>query len=71
MLFNSKGKLISYERMIKKLAEADVILFGEYHNNPIAHWMELEITKSLNKRRIGALMIGAEMYKADNLLNHR
>jgi len=37
MLFNSKGKLISYERMIKKLAEADVILFGEYHNNPIAH----------------------------------
>jgi len=50
--------------MIKSLAQKDVILFGELHNNPISHWLEYEVTASLNKTN--KLILGAEMIESDN-----
>ncbi|HRF19088.1 MAG TPA: ChaN family lipoprotein, partial [Chitinophagaceae bacterium] len=38
--------------------------FGEYHNNAIAHWLQLEVTKDLKQSR--NLVLGAEMFEADN-----
>lgn len=64
ILYNAQGKKIKYNRMIKKLAKQDIILFGEYHNNAIAHWLELEVAKDLAAER--KLILGAEMFEADN-----
>ena len=50
--------------MIKVLKEKDIVLFGEYHNNAIAHWLQLEVTKDLKQSR--DLVLGAEMFEADN-----
>lgn len=44
----------------------DVVLFGEEHNNPIAHWLQLEITKQLDRSR--DMILGAEMLEADTQL---
>jgi uncharacterized iron-regulated protein len=63
-LYNSKGHKVSYQRMIKKLRKANVVLFGEHHNNPISHWLELEVTKDIYKTK--NLVLGAEMFEADN-----
>lgn len=41
-----------------------MILFGEYHNNPISHWMQVELTKELDQN--GPLTLGAEMFERDN-----
>jgi uncharacterized iron-regulated protein len=43
ILYNSKGKKISYSRMMQTLSEKDILLFGEYHNNAIAHWLQFEV----------------------------
>ncbi|MBR8535272.1 ChaN family lipoprotein [Carboxylicivirga sediminis] len=67
-LFDSQGKEIKYKKMIKELGNAEIVLFGEYHNNPIAHWLELEVTKSLYDSMNGKLIMGAEMFEADNQL---
>ncbi|MEA3425238.1 MAG: ChaN family lipoprotein [Bacteroidota bacterium] len=64
ILYNAKGKKVSYEKMIRMLAEKDIVLFGEYHNNPIAHWLQLEVTTSLKEKR--DLVLGAEMFEQDN-----
>lgn len=64
VLYDKNGKKTSYSKMIKKLSDADVVLFGELHNNAIAHWLQLEVTKSLNEKR--KLVLGAEMFEADN-----
>ena len=64
VLFNQKGKKVSYKKMLKKLAKADVVLFGEYHNNAIAHWLQFEVTQDLAKQR--DVVIGFEMIEADN-----
>ncbi|MGV2480929.1 UNVERIFIED_CONTAM: ChaN family lipoprotein, partial [Salmonella enterica subsp. enterica serovar Weltevreden] len=43
-LYSQQGKAISYSKLLKQAAEADVVLFGELHNNPICHWLELQLT---------------------------
>lgn len=63
-IFNKKGKKVSYKKMLRQLAKKDIVLFGEYHNNAIAHWLELEVTKDLAASR--SLVAGAEMFETDN-----
>lgn len=64
VLYNAKGNKVSYAKMINALTKKDIILIGEYHNNPISHWMELEITKDCKQKR--NLVLGAEMFEQDN-----
>lgn len=63
-LFDAKGRKVSYAKMIRLLKEKDIVLFGEYHNNTIAHWLQLSVTKDLQTKR--SLILGAEMFEADN-----
>ncbi|MCF8238354.1 MAG: ChaN family lipoprotein [Saprospiraceae bacterium] len=63
-LFNAKGKKVKYGKMLKKMTKQDIILFGEYHNNAITHWLQLELTRDLGQ--VGPLVLGAEMFEADN-----
>ncbi len=64
ILYNTKGKKISFKKMIKTLQMKDIALFGEFHDNPICHWLELEVTKELMQYR--DLVLGAEMFERDN-----
>lgn len=64
VLYNAKGRKVSYETMLKDLRKQDVVLIGELHNNPISHWLELEITQNLAEKR--QLVLGAEMFEHDN-----
>ncbi|TSA60097.1 MAG: iron-regulated protein [Sediminibacterium sp.] len=63
-LYNAKGKKISYGKMLQVLTEKDIVLFGEFHNNAIAHWLQLEVTKDCKEKR--NLVLGAEMFEQDN-----
>ena len=63
-IFDGRGRQVSYEKMLKVLSKQDIVLFGEYHNNPIAHWLQLELAKDLYALR--PLTLGAEMFETDN-----
>lgn len=63
-LYNAKGKKVKYSRMLRQIAKADIVFFGELHNNSLAHWLELEILMDLHKQN--DVQIGAEMLEADN-----
>ena len=63
-LFDKKGKKTDYGQLLKAARTAQVVLFGEYHNNPISHWLQLELTKDLAEKK--AVILGAEMIEADN-----
>jgi len=62
--FSSKGKKVSYKKVLKKTKDIDVLFFGELHNNAIAHWLQLELTKDLDQSN--KLILGAEMFERDN-----
>lgn len=71
-IFDSKGKKISYAKFIKSVRKSflskpdsrDVLLFGELHDNPIAHWLELQVTVDLFDMHKN-LVLGAEMFETD------
>jgi len=63
-LFDQNGKKVPFEKLVKAAAKAEVVLFGEFHNNPICHWLQLELTKDLAAET--KVVLGAEMLEADN-----
>lgn len=63
-IFDANGKKVSYQKMLKQMSKAEIVLFGELHNNPIAHWLQIETLKDLHEKR--SLTLGAEMFEADN-----
>jgi uncharacterized iron-regulated protein len=63
-LFDKNGKKTTYKKLLKEAGLTQVLLFGEYHNSAISHWLELEITKDLAESK--KLVLGAEMLEADN-----
>lgn len=65
-LFTADGKAVSYNNMVKELEKADLVFFGELHDDPIGHWLELEITKDLFKTKKQDLVLAAEMFESDN-----
>ena len=65
-LYTSSLKATTYAKLLRQATEADVVLFGELHNNPICHWLELELTKDLQAQKKGNLVLGAEMFETDN-----
>ena len=67
-LFTEKGKSTSYSNLVKDASEADIVFFGELHDNPICHWLEYEITADLYAAKGKDLILGAEMFESDNQL---
>ncbi len=68
LIFNKDGKPVKYEQMLKKLKKSDAVFFGELHNNPICHWLQIELTKDLHQEHQENLVLGAEMFESDNQL---
>lgn len=64
VLYNAQGKKVSYKKMIETLRKKDVLLFGETHNSPISHWLQLEVTRDCQQSR--QLVLGGEMFERDN-----
>lgn len=67
-VFDDLGKKSSYKKILKKAEEADIILFGELHNNPITHWLQFELTKDVFEQVNENIALGAEMFEADDQL---
>ena len=67
VIFDSEGSETTYQELFLQSKKADIILFGELHDNPINHWLQIELTKDLfnNSEK---LLLGAEMMEADNQL---
>jgi len=47
------------------MKDADIVFFGENHNNAIAHWLQLQVLKELGEVTGKGVIIGAEMFEAD------
>jgi uncharacterized iron-regulated protein len=67
-LYDKNGKEVKYSKMISDLKKHQIVFIGELHDNPISHWMELQITKDLYDSTTQNLILGAEMFESDNQL---
>lgn len=64
-IYNSKGKSVSYKKMCIFSDKKELILFGEFHDNPITHWLQYELMLSLYSKNKANLVLGFEMFEQD------
>lgn len=64
-LFTKEGKATDPDKMLQELAKADVILFGEQHNDSVAHALQLLVAEKLFQTQGQQLVLGAEMFETD------
>jgi uncharacterized iron-regulated protein len=67
-IYNESGREVTYRKMMRTFGNADILLLGEIHDNPISHWLRYEIVSDLFAGSNGQLVIAAEMFEADNQL---
>ena len=59
----AKERTISFEKMAKQLAKNEVVLFGELHDDSIAHVLELELSSYFYNQFPNSFALGAEMFE--------
>ena len=67
-LYDGGGRKIEHQEMLDRCVRSDVILFGEIHEHPLVHLLQLELTQDLFEIKKDNLILGAEMMEADNQL---
>ncbi|MDA3820163.1 MAG: ChaN family lipoprotein [Candidatus Delongbacteria bacterium] len=67
-IYTEEGNEIQFSKMLTEVSKTDVIFFGELHNNPISHWLELKVTKAMYDYYGDDLILGAEMFETDQQL---
>ncbi len=67
-IFDKDGRAVRFGDMAGQAGQSVVVFFGELHNNPIAHWLQYELSLELYLQAGDRLMLGAEMFESDNQL---
>ena len=65
-IYTSEGKKTDFDKLVKTVDDHRFVFFGELHNNPISHWLQFELTKKMYGIYKNRVMLGAEMFEADN-----
>ncbi|MFN3802078.1 ChaN family lipoprotein [Belliella pelovolcani] len=67
-VFDKEGKTATIEQILEASSSSELIFFGELHNNSIAHWLQLQLLKSLHQSRADLVLAG-EFFERDDQLN--
>lgn len=65
LLYNKNGDTVSYSEVMEMAAESDMVFFGELHNNPIPHWLQIELLSDLHRYSGRNVILGMEMFETD------
>lgn len=63
-IYNNDGEAVSFEQMTKNLSKSDIVFFGEIHNQPISHWLTLELINAMHAKS-DSIIFGMEMFERD------
>jgi uncharacterized iron-regulated protein len=61
----SDGKAVSFDAMLRDVAQSDIIVIGEVHGVPRHHALELGIIRALHESDV-PIVIGMEMFRSES-----
>jgi len=61
----AKQKVVNTDDIINEMKKADVLFFGEEHDDSLAHVLELDILTKLNQHNPGRTALSMEMFETD------
>jgi len=60
------SRKIDFKKMVKEVSkDCDVLFVGEKHDDPKAHFVEIEILKKLFEKKEGKIILSLEMFERD------
>jgi uncharacterized iron-regulated protein len=62
---SAKQKLITIDDIVNDMANADVLFFGEEHNDSTGHYLEYALFKKLSNKFPGDAALSMEMFETD------
>ncbi|MBP5995761.1 MAG: ChaN family lipoprotein [Crocinitomicaceae bacterium] len=65
VIYTSNGKKTTFEKLVESTENKELVLFGEFHDNPISHWLQMELTKEMYEEVGPHLQLGFEMFEQD------
>jgi uncharacterized iron-regulated protein len=65
VIYTGNGKKTTFEKLVESTENKELVLFGEFHDNPISHWLQLELTKEIYAEAGSNLQLGFEMFEQD------
>ena len=68
-IYDTRSKqIISIDKIVTDMANADVLFFGEEHNDSAGHYLENMIFQALHKKYGESIALSLEMFESDNQL---
>jgi uncharacterized iron-regulated protein len=68
-IYDTRTKqIVSVEKIVADMANADVLFFGEEHNDSAGHYLENKIFRALHAQYGDRLALSMEMFETDNQL---
>ena len=68
-IYDTRTKqIVTVEKIVADMAEADVLFFGEEHNDSAGHYLENRIFRALHTQYGDKLALSMEMFETDNQL---
>jgi len=67
-LYHGDGSGADFGAMVEAMAAAEVVLFGELHNDRVAHELQRSVAQALAEQTGDRLILGAEMLERDQQL---
>lgn len=68
-IYDTRSKeIITIDRIVADMENADVLFFGEEHNDSAGHYLENKIFRALHERYDDRLVLSLEMFETDNQL---
>src|SRR5476651_1785275 len=67
----AKQKIVALDDIVNDMSNADVLFFGEEHNDSTGHYLEQALFKKLADKYPGKIALSVEMFETDcqNVLN--
>jgi len=65
MLYDSGGNAISIDELVVRMDKADILLFGEQHDDSIAHSVQATLFELMHQRYGNRAVLSMEMFSSD------
>ena len=68
-IYDTRSKqLITIDKIVTDMVDADVLFFGEEHNDSAGHYLENKIFRALHAQYADKVILSMEMFETDNQL---
>lgn len=68
-IYDTRSKqIVTIDKIVADMSEADVLFFGEEHNDSAGHYLENRIFRALHAKYGNQLALSMEMFESDNQL---